>query len=89
MSTSETNNMADTDRKIEIIDITPTWLQWGLLYARLAESGEARAVRPLRSDLLQALATVDAFKAIQNTLTDEQAAAFAKAFNQAVAGTGN
>lgn len=58
----------------EVIDLTPTWGEWGLIYRRLAESGETQALRPLRPDLAAAFAAASAFNAIRATLTDEQVA---------------
>jgi len=55
---------------MKTIDITPTWGEWGNVYARLAESGETRAVRALRPDLARALAAAQALKTL--TLTEEQ-----------------
>lgn len=39
---------------MKTIDITPTWGEWANLYRRLAESGEANAIRELRQDFARA-----------------------------------
>lgn len=54
------------------IDMTPSWGNFGVMYCRLAESGETKAVRQLRNDLAKAMAAAEAFKAISSTLTEEQ-----------------
>ncbi len=62
----------------EAIDITPTWGEWANVYRRLAESGETRAVRELRTDFCRAMAAAAALNAIRATLTDEQAETVSK-----------
>ncbi|OIQ72192.1 hypothetical protein GALL_461880 [mine drainage metagenome] len=57
---------------VETIDLTPSWGEWGNLYRRFAESGEAKAIKMLRPDFAKAMASAEAFKAIQKTLSDEQ-----------------
>jgi hypothetical protein len=52
--------------------MAPTWGEWGLLYRRLAEAGEAAAIRRLRADLAKACAAAEALKVIKKTLTDDQ-----------------
>jgi len=56
------------------IDLTPTWGEWANIYARLAESGERKAVKSLRADLARMAASSEALKALAGTLTDEQSA---------------
>ena len=68
MNTTETTAPADAGA----IDITPTWGEWGNVYRRLAETGEAAAVRALRSDLARALAAAQALRTIRASLTDDQ-----------------
>lgn len=54
------------------IDLTPSWGQWGNIYARFAETGETKAVRVLRKDFARAMAACQALQELGNTLTDEQ-----------------
>ena len=54
------------------IDMTPTWGEWGNVYARFAESGEVAAIKDLRRDLARALAGAQALQAINGMLTDAQ-----------------
>ena len=56
------------------IDLTPSWGEFGLLYARFAEGGECNAVRRLRDTLGDGLAAAEALKSISDTLSPEQAA---------------
>jgi hypothetical protein len=63
---------------VEFIDMTPTWGEWGRIYARMAESGEGAAVRHLRPDFDKAMASCQALKALAGTLTDEQMALVAR-----------
>lgn len=60
------------------IDLTPTWGEFGKLYRTFAESGEAKAIKELRSELAKAMAAAQALQAIQSTLTDEQAVIVSK-----------
>ena len=60
---------------MQMIDLAPTWGEFGLVYARLAESGEVDAVRAMRSDVLRAFAaaqTLSALAASNHPLTNEQ-----------------
>lgn len=59
-------------RATETVDITPSWGEWGALYRRFAESGETKVLKELRSDFAKAMASAEALKAIQKTLSDEQ-----------------
>jgi hypothetical protein len=54
------------------IDITPTWGEWGGIYARFAESGEIKAIMGLRHDYARAFSYAQAFTKLLATLTDEQ-----------------
>lgn len=62
----------------ETIDMTPTWGNIGVLYVRLAESQEVKAIRAMRSDVARAFAMAEALKAITPTLNDEQRAIMAR-----------
>ncbi len=53
------------------IDLAPSWGEWGNIYRRFAESGEAKVIRNLRQDFAKAMAAAEALKAIQKTLSDE------------------
>lgn len=60
---------------MQMIDLAPTWGEFGLVYARLAESGEVNAVRAMRSDALRAFAAAQTFSALaasNHPLTNEQ-----------------
>lgn len=54
------------------IDLTPSWGQWGNIYARFAETGETAAVKELRKDFARAMAACQALQELGNTLSDEQ-----------------
>jgi len=56
---------------MKTIDITPTWGEWANLYRRLAESGEANAIRELRQDFARAFAAAQALQTIQSQLPDD------------------
>lgn len=56
---------------MKTIDITPTWGEWANLYRRLAESGEANAIRELRQDFARAFAAAQALQTIQSRLPDD------------------
>ncbi|MEN4967113.1 hypothetical protein ABE562_22305 [Brucella intermedia] len=56
---------------MKTIDITPTWGEWANVYRRLAESGEANAIRELRPDFAHAFAAAQALQAIQSKLPDD------------------
>lgn len=60
------------------IDMTPTWGEIGVLYVRLAESREVKAVREMRSDVARAFAAAEALKMIQASLTEAQSAIVSK-----------
>jgi hypothetical protein len=57
--------------QIGTIDVTPTWGEIGILYVRLAESGERQAIRAMRDDVAKAFAFAEAFKAIRASLPPE------------------
>ena len=57
-----------------MIDLTPSWSEFGRLYARLAESGELEAVGKLRGELAKAMAAAQALLELGETLTPRQIA---------------
>jgi len=71
---------APKEHPARTIDITPTWGEWGNIYARFAESGQTDAVRALRADLARAVAGAQALKTL--VLTEEQAATVSKVLVQ-------
>lgn len=54
------------------VDLTPSWGEFGLLYARFAESGERDAVAKLRLDLARAMAAAQALLELGDSLTPAQ-----------------
>ena len=64
------------------IDLSMTWGEWGNCYRRFAETGEVKAVRQLRPDLARALASAEALKQIQTTLSDDQKVKVASVMTQ-------
>lgn len=58
-------------KQVGVIDLTPTWGEWGNLYTRFAESGETAAVAPLRRDAARCFASTEALKAIVDDLPAE------------------
>jgi hypothetical protein len=54
----------------EVIDITPTWGEWGNVYRRFSESGERKACKALAQDFARACAGFQALQALD--LTPEQ-----------------
>ena len=68
---SEANEAGVT--QVGEIDLTHTWGEWGNIYRRLAESGETKAVRELRSEFVKAMAAAAALNAIRSSFSDEQA----------------
>lgn len=60
------------------IDLTPTWGEIGIFYARLAESGELKALKAMRSEIARAMAAAQALTAIQDELPDHLQAKVAK-----------
>lgn len=56
----------------EMLDVTPTWGEFGKMYVRLAESQEVKAIRSLRPDVAKAMAAAETFKVLQATFTEEQ-----------------
>ena len=63
---------------VEAIDMTPTWGEVGLLFIRLAESGERAAVRAGRPDFARAFALAQVVKELKPTLSDAQEAIVAR-----------
>jgi hypothetical protein len=55
------------------IDLTPTWGQWGNIFYRFAVSGERKPLELLHPDFAKAMSAVQAFHALQDSLTPEQA----------------
>lgn len=70
------------------IDMTPTWGEIGVLYARLAESREVKAIREMRPDVARAFAAAQALKAIQASLTEAQSAIVAQTLTAELAKQG-
>lgn len=70
------------------IDMTPTWGEIGLLYTRLAESREVKAIREMRPDVARAFAAAQALKAIQASLTEAQSAIVAQTLTAELAKQG-
>lgn len=64
------------------IDITPTWGEVGLIYHRLAASGERKAMVAARPEFARAFAAASALNALVPTLTDEQQALMAKTITE-------
>ena len=62
---------AGAPKQVGVIDLTPTWGEWGNLYTRFAESGETAAVAPLRRDAARCFASTEALKAIVDDLPEE------------------
>ena len=56
---------------METIDLTPTWGEIGLLYVRLAESGETKALTEMRGEVARAFAASQALTAIMGDLPAE------------------
>src|SRR3546814_15249991 len=56
---------------METIDLTPTWGEIGLLYVRLAESGETKALTEMRGGVARAFAASQALTAIMGDLPAE------------------
>lgn len=54
------------------VDLTPSWGEFGLLYARFAESGERTVVAKLRHDHAVAMAAAEALKQLEESLSPEQ-----------------
>lgn len=57
-----------------MIDLTPSWSEFGRLYARLAESGEREALCKLRPELDKGMAAAQALLELGETLTPRQIA---------------
>lgn len=57
---------------MRMINLTPTWGEWGNIYHRFALSGERSALETLHPDMAKAFGLAAAFVAIQSSLTDEQ-----------------
>ncbi len=57
-----------------VIDMTPTWGEWGAIYRRFAETGQTRAVAALAKDHARAMAACEALQALirDDRLTPEQ-----------------
>lgn len=73
---------------VTTIDMTPTWGEIGLLYTRLAESREVKAIREMRPDVARAFAAAQALQMIQASLTDAQRAMVVKTLTAELAKQG-
>ncbi|HBN8448280.1 TPA: hypothetical protein ACPWIG_005189 [Pseudomonas aeruginosa] len=73
---------------MKTIDLTPTWGEIGLMYARLAESGEVAAIREMRSEIARAFAAAQALQAIQSSLPDDLNEAACKVVTEELAKQG-
>lgn len=69
---------ATTTSTAVTVDITPTWGEFGRIYASFAESGERKACRALRPDMARAMAAAQALRELRNTLMDSQQAVMAR-----------
>ncbi len=67
-------NGATAEPTGETIDMTPTWGEVGLLFKRLIQSNEKRAIAQMWSEHAKAFAAAQSLQAIMKTLTDEQRA---------------
>lgn len=56
---------------MEIIDPTLTWGEIGVMYVRLAESGETKAITAMRGEVARAFAASQALTTIMGELPDE------------------
>ncbi len=63
-------------QQVGAIDLTPTWGEVGLLFWRLAQSGERKAMDEMRSDFAKAWAALEVVKQLLPTLTPEQREVF-------------
>ena len=57
------------------IDLTPTWGEIGLMFVRLAESSETKALRAMKPEVARAMGFAQAMTNVFPTLTKEQQAA--------------
>lgn len=55
-----------------MIDLTPTWGEWGNIFYQMALSGKRSSLEALHPDMAKAFAAAAAFVAIKDSLTDEQ-----------------
>ena len=70
-------NLQDRENgAVDTIDMTPTWGEIGLLFWRLALSGEQAAIREMRGEFAKAFAGMEVLSKIMSTLTPEQRAVF-------------
>lgn len=58
----------------QTIDITPTWGEWGTIFARFVMTGETKAATHLLPDVAQACAAAEALSTLikSGSLTEEQ-----------------
>lgn len=63
---------------VGVLDVTPTWGEIGLLFWRLAMSGERAAVQEMRGEVARAFAGMEVLSKLMSTLTPEQKAVFDK-----------
>ena len=66
----------ENESTVPAIDVTPTWGEIGLLFWRLAMSGERAAVQEMRGEVARAFAGMEVLSRIKSTLTPEQKAVF-------------
>ncbi len=71
-----------------VIDLTPTWGEFGNIYTRLAESKEVKAIKGMRCEVARAMAAAQALNAITGTLSEEQSAIVAKTMKEELAKQG-
>lgn len=85
MSDLETTSAAHPEKNLQnrengsevgAINIAPTWGEVGLLFWRLAMSGERAAVEQMRSEVARAFAGMEVLSRLKSTLTPEQRAVF-------------
>ena len=70
----------------EYVDMKMTWLEFGNVYARLAEDGrQSGAVRGMRADLDKAMVAAAALHELAPTLSEEQEAVVQRVMAQQAA----
>ena len=65
-----------------VIDLTPTWGEFGNIYIRLAETGERKACGHLKKDAQNAFAAAAAYSTIAKLFTPEQLILAAQVVNE-------
>lgn len=66
---------ANGDNACVWVDLTPTWGEIGLMFSRLAESAETKALRAMKPEIARAMGLAQAMKEVFPSLTPEQQAA--------------